>query len=68
MKLTGRRCQCSGCREYFNSDSAFDRHRTGPYTSERRCLTVSEMENDGFRKNGGGWWVFGKSPKHWEAA
>ena len=31
MKLTGRRNQCPGCSEYFNSLTAFDAHRVGEF-------------------------------------
>jgi hypothetical protein len=45
-KLTGERCRCSACGEYFNSVSVFDKHRIGTYENSvvgRRCLSVSEM-------------------------
>ncbi len=48
MKLTGRRCQCAACGEYFNTVFAFDKHRTGSHAKDqRRCLKAHEMENTG---------------------
>lgn len=57
MKLTGQRNQCPTCGLYFNSNAAFDRHRTGDHTlHQRRCLTVAEMTHIGMAQNSGGWW------------
>ena len=53
-KLTGCRCQCSACGEYFGSERAFERHRVGDYAAPgqwrgtRRCLSVSAMLADGW--------------------
>ena len=48
MKLTGRRCQCAACGEYFNSVGAFEKHRTGSHQKDsRRCLKADEMEKAG---------------------
>lgn len=55
--LTGDRNRCPTCREYFNSSKAFDQHRTGKFNSKRRCLTIGEMETNGFRKNRDGYWL-----------
>lgn len=45
MKLTGRRCQCAACGKYFNTVSAFDKHRAGSHRLDsRRCLETDEME------------------------
>lgn len=55
MKLTGNRCRCSECGEYFNSVSAFDRHRCGKAT-ERYC---EDPENLGMSKNEAGFWITG---------
>ena len=55
-KLSGDHCRCSTCREYFNSTSAFDRHRTGDYAG-RRCLTVDEMHAKGMVISATGWWL-----------
>lgn len=43
-----------GCCESFSSISTFDRHRTGPHDA-RRCLTPSEMRDDGMRLVGEIW-------------
>ncbi len=56
MRLTDHRCQCAGCREYFNSTAAFDKHRTG-HGAERRCRTPEEMRAIGMSQNPQGWWV-----------
>ena len=60
LPLSGNRCQCAACGEYFNSTSVFDRHRRGDYgnpASPRRCLRPEEMEARGFSKNTKGFWV-----------
>jgi len=58
MKLTGSRCQCSACGEYFNRPSLFDRHRAGSYQPlARRCLSPDEMRAKGWRKNSAGFWI-----------
>lgn len=54
--LTGRRCQCCGCGEYFNGERGFDRHRVGEHGVNRRCLTVDEMTARGWHRNGAGFW------------
>lgn len=57
MKLTGDRNQCQGCKEYFNSVAAFDKHREGKHGVDRRCLTADEMQAKGMAKNSHGFWV-----------
>ena len=56
MKLSGDRCQCTACGEYFNSTYAFDKHRKGDYKA-RFCLSVDEMIAKGFGKNPKGFWT-----------
>lgn len=56
MKLTGARCQCAACLEYFNSTGMFDRHRIGGYAS-RRCLSADELMAKGYLKNSAGFWI-----------
>jgi len=56
-KLSGQRCQCATCGEYFNSTYAFDLHRAGDYGVNRRCLTVEGMQSRGMALNATGWWV-----------
>lgn len=56
MKLTGDRNQCPSCSEFFNSSRAFDKHRTGGAT-QRRCLSVPEMQAKGMLKNNDMFWV-----------
>ena len=42
-KLKGDRNQCKGCKEFFNSTGAFDKHRVGQHGVDRRCMTKEEM-------------------------
>ena len=53
-KLTGRRCQCCGCGEYFNGERGFDRHRVGVHGVNRRCLSIAEMTARGWYRNAAG--------------
>jgi len=55
--LTGQRNQCAGCGEYFNSNTAFDKHRTGKHGVDRRCRTKEEMQSKGMSVNHWGFWV-----------
>ena len=57
MRLAGSRNQCGGCREYFNSNTAFEKHRTGEFGVNRRCLTPDEMIAKKMSKNAAGFWV-----------
>ena len=61
-KLTGNRCQCTACGEYFNGLQPFDKHRVGEYAkagqrNTRRCLAVAEMEARGWMRNAAGFWT-----------
>jgi hypothetical protein len=55
--LTGCRCQCSGCDEHFNSLAAFDKHRTGAFGKDRRCMTPEQMQAKGMSVTLRGWWI-----------
>jgi hypothetical protein len=55
--LRGDRNQCQGCKEYFNSTSAFDKHRVGEFGKDRRCRTTEEMTALGMGLNADGFWV-----------
>jgi hypothetical protein len=62
VKLSGDRNECPTCGELFNSTSAFDRHRTGPFGEKgqpaaRRCRSVAEMQQLGMVKNSAGFWI-----------
>jgi hypothetical protein len=57
MKLTGHRCQCAACEKYFSRVSVFDKHRTGDYGKDRRCMTTEQMEAKGMRRTESGVWV-----------
>ena len=65
MKLTSSRNQCGGCKKYFNSNSAFTKHRTGKHGIDRRCMTDEEMIGRGMFINNAGWWV-GSAMKEWK--
>lgn len=56
--LTGNRCQCAACGEYFGALDTFDRHRVGDLAKDRRrCLTEAEMVARGWSRNGRGFWL-----------
>lgn len=60
VRLTGNRCQCTACGQYYNSVSVFDRHRVGGwenYGCNRRCLTEIEMQARGWVKTRKGFWI-----------
>ena len=64
--LRGDHCQCSGppyqgCGQYFNSTSAFDKHRVGDGEA-RRCLTAVEMLRKGMALSSRGWWITAARP------
>lgn len=56
-KLTGNRCQCTACGEYFNGVAGFDAHRIGRFGVDRRCLDVAAMTAHGWMRNAAGFWV-----------
>jgi hypothetical protein len=62
-RLRGDRNRCSTCGEYFNSTTAFDKHRAGEPPNRRspletrRCLIPAEMRALGMVLNAAGWWV-----------
>lgn len=62
-RLTGDRNQCPTCGEFFNSTTAFDAHRTGPFggangrPARRRCLSADEMRAKGMTVNTAGFWI-----------
>lgn len=62
MNLTGQRNQCRGCDQHFNSNAAFDKHRTGDYKTGRRCRTPEEMIAKGMSLNAAGFWVTKNMP------
>lgn len=51
------RSQCTACGQLFARTSLFDKHRTGPYSGRRRCLTTAEMQAKGWRLLDSGYWV-----------
>lgn len=57
MNLTGQRNQCPGCNQYFNSNTAFEKHRTGQHGHNRRCLTPEEMIAKGMSLNKAQFWI-----------
>lgn len=64
LRLTGNRCLCTACGEYFNGVQPFDKHRTGDFGTKRRCLTVPEMAAAGFIRNAAGFWCDRASTEH----
>jgi hypothetical protein len=62
MKLRGDRCRCVSCNAYFNSTAAFDKHRSGAYGKDRRCLTPQEMAERGMEQNNDGYWITRRNP------
>jgi len=60
--LRGDRNQCQGCKEYFNSTFAFDKHRFGQHGVDRRCLTNNEMVGKGMARRDDGFWVGAEMP------
>ena len=57
MKLTGSRNQCGACHQYFNSNYVFSQHRVGEHGKDRRCMTMTEMQDKGWKKNTAGFWT-----------
>ncbi|WP_186118298.1 hypothetical protein [Burkholderia gladioli] len=62
MNLSGDRNQCQGCKQFFNSTAAFDKHRMGAFGIDRRCRSVEEMEAVGMCKNAAGFWITAANP------
>ena len=72
MKLSGDRNQCQGCKAYFNSTAAFDKHRVGTFGAPigdgtymahtRRCRTPEEMAAAGMSKNAADFWITAANP------
>lgn len=56
MKLRGDRNQCQSCGEFFNSTHAFEKHRTGDFGKDRRCMSIGEMGARGMFKGDDGFW------------
>lgn len=61
--LSGKQALCTCCGALFNTDSLFDRHRTGAFAKpgewqgQRRCLSTAEMQAKGWRTNAHGFWI-----------
>lgn len=61
--LTGCRCECPTCLEWFGSVRAFERHRTGYFASpgtfqhNRRCYSEAELTAAGWTLNERGFWL-----------
>lgn len=62
-RLSGDRNQCPSCLAYFNSNTAFDKHRTGKFDGSRRCLSTDEMLSQGFGKTSDGFWLAPLKPE-----
>lgn len=51
--LSGNKCQCSVCKEYFLNLKSFDLHRKGVYGVNRYCVPPGQLEmedKDGYWK------------------
>lgn len=57
LTLTGCRCQCVACGDYFGNVVGFDRHRVGWYGVDRHCLTAGELASRGWVRNVRGFWL-----------
>lgn len=64
MKLSGDRNQCQGCKEYFNSTHAFDKHRAGEHGANRHCLTTDQMQAKGMILGDDGFWRGSAMPQN----
>lgn len=61
-QLRGDRNQCAACGEYFNSASAFDKHRVGEFGKDRGCMSWFEMAHVGMHLGSDGFWRGSKMP------
>lgn len=50
------------CALLFNSLWAFDKHRTGTFGLDRRCMTEEEMRAKGMTVNADGFWITAEMP------
>jgi len=65
IPLSGKRCQCSECKEFFSSPTAFDKHRAGTHGVDRHCqspetagLLIRKVPNGSFWASpGNGRWA-----------
>lgn len=55
-RLTGHRNQCGACLQAFASQTGFDRHRTGRYGVDRRCMSPAELAAQGMGQDSAGFW------------
>lgn len=62
-QLKGDRNQCPTCQKYFNSTTAFHKHRTGDFGKDRRCRTTEEMEAIGMSMKDDGFWITEKNTR-----
>lgn len=53
-KLTGNRCQCTACGEFFSSPRSFDRHRIGDYAKRRECIPAAQLLTNGWTRTSRG--------------
>lgn len=54
------RTQCAACHQTFAGTKAFDAHRVGPFTRQRksrRCLSLREMRLRGMTQTEQGLWA-----------
>jgi hypothetical protein len=60
-KIGSRTEHCKVCHQSFTSTHSGDMHRVGEHGVDRRCLTVTEMQGKGMRRNSKGIWTSGGS-------
>lgn len=53
-RLTGNRCQCTACGEFFSSPRSFDRHRIGDYAKRRECIPAAQLLTNGWTRTSRG--------------
>ena len=63
--LKGKRCQCSGCGEFFSAISTFDKHRKGDFAVGRYCQNP-EMAGLVIRESAAGTFWAGPKSDYWE--
>lgn len=61
LPIGSKVCQCAACGEYFTVPSAFDKHRSGPW-SARICLNPAEI---GLVKGANGRWGYPTKGRVW---
>jgi len=56
LSVGSMRNQCGACGLLFGGLTGFDRHRTGAFGVNRRCMAPQELEATGMTQGGDGFW------------